>query len=499
MKKTMPKTGLLIILYSLAIFSVACNYASDPGLQDISDGDLADGDQESSNDSDPEPEVDADLEPPVDGDQESERTSDGDIVSDGDATSDGDAEEEIAPNSAAILGELRTLADAGGHTSYFELYDEPPVRGDSIPLNVTGENPPSVPIDGGVAYPFKLEFLSSGTYWVIGGVDLNDDGQYIETDGELAFAADHPFVLSPGQVISDARIYLNFEDPVRGSVSGTLTVPERYDALSYSVMVFDHEVDIDTTFNDQPVAEAELTSNRSEDSTIDFRIVNLAGGTYYLYSQVNPCEGLTLDNVRVGVTYANNPLVIDLDGEKDLSGKDLDYSSENLICPGVPQGRLCGSVRAPSDYATMMRSIMLFDQAPGNNVFPIVSKQFESTVDNGDASVSFPFCFDNLIENDYWIVFWFDKNRNEAMDPDKQELDYYGSPPYHLSEGEDKTLEPSFFDIPNPDLGRIAGTVLTGVDYLQADGFSYNVALFDAPFLPGNFDVSDDNLVCPLK
>ena len=470
---------LIMSVSSLILFlMMACSHSAT-----VVDGDLADGDQESSNDGDPEPEEDGDLEPPVDGDQESERISDGDIVSDGDAASDGDAEEEIAPNSAAVYGELWAPVEAGGKTSYFEMYDEEPIIGavpnGSKPISVVDVNPPSFPIDGGVAYAFEFPFLPAGSYWIRGAVDLNGDGHYFLEDGEFAFASDQPFVLSPGEVISNARIYLNFEDPARGSVSGTLSVPERYNALGYSMMLFDHEVDINTVLDDKPIAEAELTGDRDRNSTMDFRFTNLGSGNYYLYSQVNPCEGQEIEDVRVGAAYPDNPLVIDLEGEKDLSSKDLDYSSVNLGCPGVPQGRLCGSVRAPSSYTTMPRAALLYDTVPED----LIWHHLENTVDEGDGSTSFPFCYEYLSANDYYLFIVFDKNANQEVDGG--ELEDYGKPPYHLEEGEEIQLEPYFFDWQAPDLGRIGGTVLTGANYLMTDGFTYNVSLFDTPLQPG--------------
>ena len=461
----------LLMAFLIVFLLMACSHSTA-----IVDGDTVDGDEDPAVDGDPEIEVDGDIDPPTDGDTEGAESPDGDMAS------DGDVEAEIPPNSAVIMGELRAPVEAGGHSSYFELYDEEPIIGavpnGSIPLSVISVNPPSVPIDGGVAYAFEFPFLSSGSYWIRGGVDLNDDGQFILEDSEFAFAADHPYVLSPGQMIDDARIYLGYEDAERGSISGTVTIPERYAGLAYSVMVFDHEVDINTVLDDKAVAVVELTSGESTD---DYRVFNLASGTYYLYTQVDPCEGTAVEDVRVGLAYAGNPLLVDLEGEKDFSGKDLDYSEVNLGCPGVPQGRLCGSVRAPSDYATMMRSVMLFDQAPGENVFSVKTDLLDSTVDEDDGSFSFPFCFDYLAAGDYWMIVLFDKNRNEAMNPENGELAFYGTPPYALSEGEDKTLAPSFFDFQNPNLGRIAGSVLTGADHLLSDGYTYNVALFDAP------------------
>ena len=448
-------TFLLMLLLS------ACSHSTA-----VVDGDTVDGDEDQAADGDPEIEVDGDIDP----------------LADGDMASDGDVEKEIAPNPAAIYGELRAPVEAGGHGSYFELYDEEPIIGavpnGSMPLSVVSDNPPSVPIDGGVAYAFKFQPLSSGSYWIRGGVDLNDDGDFILEDGEFAFAADHPYVLSPGQVIDDARIYMGYEDAERGSISGTVTIPERYDGLSYSVMIFDHEVNINTVLDDKPVAVAEMTSG---ESTLDYRIINLAGGSYYLYTAVDPCEGTAVEDVRVGLAYAGNPLLVDIEGEKDFSGKDLDYSAVNLGCPGVPQGRLCGSVRAPSDYATMTHSVMLFDQAPGENVFSIRTDMLANSVDEGDGSFSFPFCFDYLAAGDYWMIVLFDKNRNEAMNPENGELAYYGAPPYHLSEGQEKTLAPSFFDFQNPELGRIAGTILTRGEYPRSSGYAYNVCASDLP------------------
>lgn len=185
--------GILIQLFLVCILAMACSSTEEVADGDATDGDVSDGDEPSDGDV-----MDGDM---VDGD-----IMDGDMV-------DGDMDHY---HTAEISGLLKAPADAAGHTSYFELYDEEYVPLSSIAISVVGENPPSVIVGAEAHYAFKFEFLSQGTYWIRGAIDITGDGEYIPEDGEYGVTQGQPFVLTPGQVIDDAVIL--WSPPVDGDM-----------------------------------------------------------------------------------------------------------------------------------------------------------------------------------------------------------------------------------------------------------------------------------------
>ena len=366
------KTWLTVILYLLVIGSAACNSSSDPGIDDTSDGDIdtdrdpdlelveetdEDIDKKSDPDTDFEipPKTDGDLDPDI----ETEIEADGDpeFEADGDPDPDDDSEIEVERDTeidvesdfeqdidfdfynedlgwpVTLRGELRTNSRNVNLKSYFELYrDNPPVNG-SVATSVHSENPAPYRIPGGLAYRFVFHQETGTLFWLRGAVDLNNDGQFVDSDLEQEFGTviDQPFNIPTGESKKDILIYLNYRDPTLGSISGKIITKAGYVNHPYQVLVFEQVIDLEDPPDLSPFSPAELEAPDQEAGTIAYHVPNLSDGTYYLYSNIRTCQNDN-NSSKVWIALPGNPLVIELDGTKDLENLDLDYRAANIEC-----------------------------------------------------------------------------------------------------------------------------------------------------------------------
>ena len=365
-------------MHSLVIFFAACSYTPDPGLQEIDDGDI-----EAEKDSDFEIEIETDIEidaaetgdsdtdldiiPKPDGDIEPEIETDGDtepdsfseIEVDGEPETESDHQDPDADPETeteaeweyekdvefdfynedlgwevTLRGELRTSSRNIDRRSYFELYRDLPPGDGSIPTSVHGEeNPAPYRIPGGLAYRFVFHQRTGAQFWLRGAVDLNGDGSFEENDleQEFGYVIGQPFNIATGESKKDIRIYLNYRDPEMGSISGKIIAKTGYLYHKYKVLVYDQAIDIANPPDQSSFPAAKLDPPDLESGSIGYQVLNLASGTYYLYSYILSCKNDD-NSDQVWIALPANPLIIYLDGIKDHENLDLDYRLMSIEC-----------------------------------------------------------------------------------------------------------------------------------------------------------------------
>lgn len=383
MIRTIPKT-VLFILYTLAIFSVACSHSSDSGFYDTSDGDLdtdkdtdretlIDSDNERDGDADADPDFDIEKKPDGDDEESIDIDKDPDIETEGDLDHDPEREAEIEADAdpepdidpevevdmdldpepdlepdlepelehdenswrATLAGEIRTSSLEPVLSALFEIYLNQPPGDGATPVSVVEMLfMPVEPIPGGGAVPFEIYHNTGGWFYIRAALDLNMDGSYLDNDQNTEFGSTvgEPFHIRTWGAKRDIRILLDYNDPQLGSIGGKIRVRPGYHDHDYSVLHFDHPFDIDNPTEEEPFGPVYLFPPDQQSGSISYLVQNLPNGTYYLYAKVKSCLEKPDDEEHIWIEYPDNPLIIDLGGQKDLTDIDLDYSSVPIEC-----------------------------------------------------------------------------------------------------------------------------------------------------------------------
>lgn len=451
--------------------------------------------QDKAADGDPDP-TDGDMEYRTDGDGEKhmeddiEANNDGELNTDGDTETDGDGEGEWSDCDAVLGGYIYGPKEAADSTAFVALYttryDIDPQGLRPIALSIEGNIPPSEVMRDHTKFKVQLSCLQPGTYYVEGGIDLNKDGQFIPEDGEFGQTLSEPFSLAENELRTDLRIFVNYESPELGSITGDIVIEPDFADLDYSIVVFDHAIDTENPPEDKPFTNGRMLEAAKSSRGLAYKVSNLPDGAYYLYAISDTCKFIEDQQAVTWYALDDNPISIDSAAVKDRSGKDFKLDQKNLLCPHMMQGRLCGEIVTPLAYSSIAgRYVMLFDQELVDGLPALDILDLENIDDNADGSISFPFCFNYLGAGNYWVLIGFDLDRNGYVEAGKGETAFYGAPPLIVNENQLSDLEPHFFDWAKDGMGSISGLVTISESYPVSAGYSYLAALFDGYPLPG--------------
>lgn len=329
-----------------------------------------------------------------------------------------------------------------------------------------------------------------------GDVDIDRDGDreiVIEVDDEADADQD---VEAEGDPDSDTEIdseddsSLDIDQDIEaegdtskpyGSISGNVLTQAAYLDLSYTVMLFDHAVDVGNFPGNQALDVSVHIERDPQQQTISFSIDNVPPGEYYLYVETHTCQFLnTSGDPTLAIGAAANPISLDRHGNLSPDPVQVDFSGSDLSCRTIPKGTaaISGILHTPKEFLGLLTRVgaTTFDAGKLGSVAQIISPADPVLADQD--RISYSFSLTELPAGKFELMAMIDRNDTGLLDSFR-EISLYAYSPLDLSEGEQLTDIEFYSFVQDPALASISGTIHTQGAYMTS--VYYQIHAFRKP------------------
>lgn len=287
-----------------------------------------------------------------------------------------------------------------------------------------------------IVYSFVLTDLPSSTFQLVAWIDRDGDGNYWSLL-ELLPYAHNPIELAEGQQLSGFEFFAALQDPALSVISGSITTQADYlTSLEYIPSAFLRNTE--GAIEQFPISLDIASDPNPQTNSLSYKLINIPDGPIWINTLVDRCPASsnTLWG-EIGMDYADNPITVDSAESQEITGIDFDFSTEDLLCPGIGDGVISGSITAPAGKLTAdgyTYIAWLFDEEASIGIQPLTwsngyIKDFEHPeilsfifsdlpADDYYLAVGVEVCFGPGEGEEEWFAFFPYPNNPLSLDPE---------------------------------------------------------------------------------